>query len=92
MYNMSNINVIDYTATEARAKLFEIINSVYYGKNEVRIIKNKRPMIRITKEKDLPDKKMDYFRLAGAMSESTASKIQNEIKSLKKLRTRSIDK
>ncbi len=83
-------NVIDYTATEARANLFEILNSVYFGEKEVRIIKNKKPMVRIIKEIKVTDKKRDLFELVGSLSDSNALSIKKEIIRLKKLPARNI--
>ena len=83
-------NIIDYTATEARANLFEILNSVYFGEKEVRIIKNKKPMVRIIKEMKVTDKKSDLFELVGSLSDSNALSIKKEIKRLKKLPARNI--
>jgi prevent-host-death family protein len=83
-------NIIDYTATEARANLFEILNSVYFGEKEVRIIKNKKPMVRIIKEIKITDKKSDLFELVGSLSDSNALSIKKEIKKLKKLPPRNI--
>lgn len=83
-------NVIDYTATEARANLFEILNSVYFGEKEVRIIKNKKPMVRIIKEIKITDRKNDLFELVGSLSDSNALSIKKEIKRLKKLPARNI--
>lgn len=81
-------NIIDYTATEARTKLFEILNSVYFGEKEVRIIKNRKPMVRIIKEKNLSERKNDFFRLSGSLSYDTALTIKKEIRRLKELPTR----
>ena len=83
-------NVIDYTATEARANLFEILNSVYFGEKEVRIIKNKKPMVRIVKEIKVTDKKRDLFESVGSLSDSNALSIKKEIIRLKKLPARNI--
>jgi len=78
-------NVIDYTATEARANLFEILNSVYFGEKEVRIIKNKRPMVRIIKEVSSFKKNEDPFELCGMLSANEAKNMEKEIEKLKSL-------
>ncbi len=78
-------NIIDYTATEARTKLFDILNSVYFGETEVRIIKNKKPMVRIIKETVVSEKNNDLFKLAGSLSGDMALSMKKEIKKLKKL-------
>jgi len=84
-------NIIDYTATEARIKLFDILNSVYFGDTEVRIIKNKKPMVRIIKEVKVLETKKDLFGLAGSLSDIDALKIKKEINKLKKLTARNYD-
>ena len=78
-------NVVDYTATEARANLFEILNSVYFGETEVRIIKNKKPMVRITKEVSNLEKSKDPFELCGLLSAKEAKNMEKEIEKLKNL-------
>lgn len=78
-------NVIDYTATAARANLFEILNSVYFGETEVRIIKNNKPMVRITKEVASLEKNKDPFELCGLLSVNEAKNMEKEIKKLKNL-------
>jgi prevent-host-death family protein len=78
-------NVVDYTATEARANLFEILNSVYFGETEVRIIKNKKPMVRITKEVSNLKKNKDPFELCGLLSVNEAKNMEKEIEKLKNL-------
>lgn len=81
-------NIVDYTATEARTKLFEILNSVYFGDKEVRIIKNRKPMVRIIKEKQVEKDSNDFFSLSGSLSNNTAATMLKEIKRLKKIPTR----
>ncbi len=76
-----------YTATEAREKLFEILNLVYYGNSDVIIMKNKKPMVRIVKEKNLPDKN-SVFSLAGAMKVEDADRMEKTVQSLKKVPAR----
>jgi hypothetical protein len=85
---MSMATTIDYTATEARTKLFEILNSVYFGDTEVRIIKNRKPMVRIIKEFYSSEKKDDFLRLFGSLSGDTACAMEREIKKLKKTPSR----
>lgn len=81
-------NIVDYTATDARANLFEILNSVYFGEKEVRIIKNNKPMVRIIKEVSNLEKNKDPFELCGQLSKSEADKMEYEIEKLKKLPAR----
>lgn len=78
-------NIVDYTATDARANLFEILNSVYFGETEVRIIKNKKPMVRIIKEVSNLEKNNDPFELCGLLSLNEAKNMEKEIKKLKNL-------
>jgi len=78
-------NIIDYTATEARTKLFDILNSVYFGENEVRIIRNKKPMVRIIKEVSNLEKNKDPFKLCGLLSINEAKNMEKEIEKLKNL-------
>jgi len=81
-------NLIDYTATEARTKLFDILNYVYFGDKEVRIIKNKKPMVRIIKETAGVKKKANLFELSGLLSGDVAFVMKKEVEKLKKLPTR----
>lgn len=81
-------NIVDYTATEARKKLFDILNSVFFGNIEVRVIKNKKPMVRIVKEKTSSEKKANLLELAGTLSDVDALSLKKEIKKLKKLPAR----
>lgn len=78
-------NIVDYTATDARANLFEILNSVYFGDKEVRIIKNNKPMVRITKEVSNLEKNKDPFELCGLLSVNEAKNMEKEIEKLKNL-------
>ena len=78
-----------YTATEAREKLFEILNVVYYGNTDIIIMKNKKPMVRIIKEKKLSGK-ASLLSLAGTMKEEDAARIQKTIRELKKISARNL--
>lgn len=82
-------NIITYTATEAREKLFEILNSVYYGNKEVRIIKNKRAMVKIIKaDNDQKEGLSNFLKLAGTMPDKDAKAMKKSIRELKKLPAR----
>ncbi len=78
-------NIIDYTATDARTKLFDILNSVYFGETEVRIIKNKKPMVRIIKEISNLEENKNPFELCGLLSVNEAKNMEKEIEKLKNL-------
>ncbi|MFN4213005.1 MAG: type II toxin-antitoxin system Phd/YefM family antitoxin [Microgenomates group bacterium] len=79
------LNTIIVSSTEARKKLFEIINQVYFGGEEVVVTKNKKPLVRIIKETN------DYnppslinlhptFKLKKPLTKKQAIKMFKEVK------------
>ncbi len=85
-------NIITYSATAARADLFEILNMVHYENKEVRILKNNRPMARIVRESCVSSPKKtvvdDFYSLAGSLSDKDAENMLKTIKKAKKLPAR----
>lgn len=75
------------TATNARTNLFEIINKVYFGGEEIVITKNDKPVVRISKE-DEAERKGHLMNLAGSLSPEEADTIKSTIKELKRLPAR----
>lgn len=80
-------NTIIISATEARTKLFEIINQIYFGGKEVVVTKNKKPLVRIIKERDdyshpSPIALRPTFKLKKSLTKKQAVKMFKEVKEI----------
>ena len=74
-----------YTATDAREQLFEILNIVFYGGEEVLISKKNKVMVKIVKVEVVKDKKRDVTKFAGILTEKEGNKMKQAIQSVKNL-------
>lgn len=77
-----------YTATEAREKLFEILNAVYYRNEKILITKNKKIVAEIRKS-TVPTSSKNIFDYVGTLSTQDADTIKKVAHTLKKLPARS---
>lgn len=73
-----------YSATEARANFFDILDLVNSGKSEIIITKDKKPVVRLVKEKiDKINKKNNLMSFAGVMSKRDADIFYNVLREIR---------
>lgn len=83
------MNRLIYSATEARSNFFDILNLVYSGKNEIIITKDRKPVVRLIKEKtNTMKKKNNLISFAGIMSKKEANVFYEAIKDVRKAPSR----